>query len=44
MSRELIIILGLSFGFALFLTMFIFWVRQMRDAVPAECLPGSRDD
>ena len=34
MSRELIIILGLSFGFALFLTMFIFWVQQMRDAVP----------
>lgn len=34
MSRELIIILGLSFGFALFLTMFIFRVQQMRDAVP----------
>ena len=34
MSRELIVIIGLSFGFALFLTLFIFWVQQMRDAVP----------
>ena len=34
MSRELLIIVGLSFGFALFLTLFIFWVQGMRDAVP----------
>lgn len=34
MSRELLIIVGLSFGFALFLTLFILWVQQMRDAVP----------
>ena len=34
MSRELLAIAGLSFGFALFLTLFIFWVQGMRDAVP----------
>lgn len=34
MSRELLAIAGLSFGFALFLTLFIFWVQEMRDAVP----------
>lgn len=34
MNRELLIIVGLSFGFALFLTLFIFWVQGMRDAVP----------
>lgn len=34
MNRELLTIVGLSFGFALFLSLFIFWVQQMRDAVP----------
>ncbi len=34
MSRELIILTGLSFGFALFLTLFIFWIQHMRDVVP----------
>ena len=34
MNRELLTIVGLSFGFALFLSLFIFWVQHMRDAVP----------
>lgn len=34
MNRELIAIAGLSFGFALFLTLFILWVQGIRDVVP----------
>lgn len=34
MSREILAIAGLSFGFAFFLTLFILWVQRMRDAVP----------
>lgn len=34
MSRELMVIAGLSFGFALFLTLFLLWVQGIRDAVP----------
>ena len=44
MSRELLVIAGLYFGFVLSLTLFIFWVRRMRDAVPRykRRLPAAR--
>ena len=34
MSRELLVIAALYFGFVLSLILFIFWVRRMRDVVP----------